>query len=390
MNIYEAKQEIINTVKAYHLRDEAGKYRLEPMRQRPILLMGPPGIGKTQIMEEIAKEMGIGLLSYTITHHTRQSAVGLPVIRQEVFGGRTVDVTAYTMSEILADVHRKIREEGQEEGILFLDEINCVSETLHPAMLQFLQYKTFGNERLPEGWIIVAAGNPPEVNKSAREFDIVTLDRVREIRIEPSLETFQVYAETAGIHGAVRAYLELKPDRFYRIAEDVDETVFVTARGWEDLSRLLFSYEELEVPVGAETVREFLHDDSTAEDFASFLALFKAYGEDYSLTDILKGKAAPSVYEKAMKAGFDERLSLTILLFDSFRRKPEEESLNAVFQFLTDAFGEGKELLYFVTCLTRNADTAIFLAEHDSELYRKYSDLFLMGGRRRDLLKELG
>ena len=41
----------------------------------------------------------------------------------------------------------------------------------------FLQCKTFGNHKIPDGWLIVAAGNPPEYNKSVREFDVVTMDR---------------------------------------------------------------------------------------------------------------------------------------------------------------------------------------------------------------------
>ena len=93
MNIGQAKQEIINTVKAYLLRDEKGEYRIPAIRQRPVFLMGPPGIGKTQIMEQIATECGIGLVSYTITHHTRQSAVGLPMIRTQEFDGREYSVT---------------------------------------------------------------------------------------------------------------------------------------------------------------------------------------------------------------------------------------------------------------------------------------------------------
>ena len=48
----------------------------------------------------------------------------------------------------------------KKEGILFIDEINCVSETLAPTMLQLLQNKQFGNHRIPDGWILVAAGNP--------------------------------------------------------------------------------------------------------------------------------------------------------------------------------------------------------------------------------------
>jgi hypothetical protein len=87
---------------------------------------------------------------------------------------------------------------GLREGILFLDEINCVSETLAPMMLQFLQCKTFGNRALPEGWIIAAAGNPPEYNKSVRDFDVVTLDRVRRIDVEADFSVWKTYARRPG------------------------------------------------------------------------------------------------------------------------------------------------------------------------------------------------
>ena len=121
-----------------------------------------PGIGKTQIMEQIARECEIGLVAYTITHHTRQSAVGLPFIKEEQYDGKTYSVTEYTMSEIIASVYRKIEEGGRKEGILFIDEINCVSETLAPTIRNFLQCKTFGNQAVPEGWIIAA----PEIRRS--------------------------------------------------------------------------------------------------------------------------------------------------------------------------------------------------------------------------------
>ena len=75
------------------------------------------------------------------------------------FQGKTYSITEYTMSEIIASVYSKMEETGLKEGILFIDEINCVSETLAPTMLQFLQNKTFGNQKVPSGWIIVAAGN---------------------------------------------------------------------------------------------------------------------------------------------------------------------------------------------------------------------------------------
>ena len=185
MNIKRAKQEIKDSIQAYLLKNEYGEYEIPVIRQRPILLIGAPGIGKTQIMEQIARECKIGLVAYTITHHTRQSAIGLPFISRKEYEGEERAVTEYTMSEIVASVYEEMKKTGLKEGILFIDEINCVSETLAPAMLQFLQCKTFGSHAIPQGWIIVAAGNPPEYNRSVREFDLVTLDRVKKIDVTP-------------------------------------------------------------------------------------------------------------------------------------------------------------------------------------------------------------
>ena len=85
MNIKRAKQEIKNTIQVYLTKNAHGEYEIPSMRQRPVLLIGPPGIGKTQIMEQVARECGIGLVSYTITHHTRQSAIGLPFISEKTY-----------------------------------------------------------------------------------------------------------------------------------------------------------------------------------------------------------------------------------------------------------------------------------------------------------------
>ena len=72
MNIKEAKEEILHTIQIYTRKDAHGQYLMPSVRQRPVLLIGPPGIGKTAIMEQISRECGIGLTAYTITHHTRR------------------------------------------------------------------------------------------------------------------------------------------------------------------------------------------------------------------------------------------------------------------------------------------------------------------------------
>ena len=64
MNIAAAKNQIKDTVEAYLRKDDAGMYVIEPVHQRPVFMVGAPGIGKTAIMEQVAQELGIGIVSY--------------------------------------------------------------------------------------------------------------------------------------------------------------------------------------------------------------------------------------------------------------------------------------------------------------------------------------
>ena len=488
MNIKRAKREIKDSIEAYLKKDDCGRYMIPAIRQRPILLMGPPGIGKTQIMEQIARECKIGLVAYTITHHTRQSAIGLPFIREKEYGGRKYSVTEYTMSEIIAAVYDKIEQTGMKEGILFIDEINCVSETLAPTMLQFLQCKMFGNQKVPEGWIIVAAGNPPEYNKSVRDFDVVTLDRIKKIDVEENFEVWKEYAYKAEIHPAVLSYLELKKEYFYRIETTVDGKMFATARGWEDLSQFLKTYDALGKKADREVVYQYIQHWKIAKDFANYLVLYAKYKKDYGLSKVLEGQYGKDVLEQLKYAPFDERLSVVgillgklgelflayavadryvSLLYDyllqikegvslaavcdaaqkeydrlrkaeqlgkredeiyrkavgqleSYRQMAREEhlpedeifsrvkeefkketrmredkakqagrALDFAFDFMEDAFGDGQEMVAFVTELNTNYYSIQYLKEYDCDKYYRYNKRLLFDEQHEDIMGRL-
>lgn len=326
MNIKRTKEEIKNTISAYLLKDEFGNYQIPSIRQRPVFLLGSPGIGKTQIMEQIARECGIGLVAYTITHHTRQSAIGLPFISKKQYGGKEYAVTEYTMSEIVGSIYEKMEQTGLAEGILFIDEINCVSETLAPAMLQFLQCKSFGNHKIPEGWVIVAAGNPPEYNKSVREFDVVTMDRVKKIQVEADFEVWKEYAYANQLHGAVISYLNTRKQNFYQMENTVDGMHFATPRGWEDLSNMIQVYEKLGKTMDREVVEQYIQFPKIAKDFANYLELYYKYRTDYQIEEIFQGKLDEILLKKVSHASFDEKLSVVGLILS----KVNEAMKNAV------------------------------------------------------------
>ena len=475
MNIKNAKEDIKNTVKMYLKKDDLGEYRIPVVRQRPVFLLGSPGIGKTAIMEQIAAELGLALVSYSMSHHTRQSALGLPYIVKKKYGEEETEITEYTMSEIIASVYETMEQSGLKEGILFLDEINCVSETLAPSMLQFLQYKTFGRHAVPEGWVIITAGNPPEYNRSVREFDVVTLDRLKIMKVEADFDTFKNYGREKGLHGAILGFLQTRKDAFYKVETSGSGRAYVTARGWEDLSVMLTLYEEEEIPVTEELVGQYLHHEEIVKEFTAYYDLFRKYQKQYEIQEILEGSYSDAVVKKAAEAPFDEKISVLSMLTDqnilsmraaledgeylklissslknsgdqlknvytslqeSLRNRKkagslserEERKLKRVcfalekgefeyekvksafigeaevmkqktvssgkklentFEFILKAFGEGNELLIFMTELTVSEDASAYIARFGSENYQRFAQNMMLTDRREMLKQEI-
>ena len=302
MNIVKAKEEVKRTIEIYMETDEYGEYRIPFMKQRPIFLLGAPGIGKTAIIEQIAEEMNIGLIAYSMTHHTRQSAIGLPYMVSRSFDGVEIRTTEYTMSEIIASVYNMMENTGKSHGILFLDEINCVSETLAPSILQFLQYKSFGNRRLPAGWIIITAGNPPEYNRSVREFDIATRDRLKYIHIEDDYQAWKAYAYDRGIHSSILSFLELNQNGFYSVRMTADGAQYATARGWEDLSYAVKQYEEKGFPIELSLIQQYITDNDISRKYAVYYDLYEKYKRDYRIDRLLTGKWTKEVTRRVFFA----------------------------------------------------------------------------------------
>lgn len=324
MNIQEAKKHIKNTMIAYFTKDEKGRFIIPQERQRPVFLMGPPGIGKTTIMKQIADELDVAFVSYSMTHHTRQSAIGLPSIVTKTYGGMEYRVSEYTMSEIIASVYEAMDATGKENGILFLDEINCVSETLAPAMLQFLQYKVFGGHNVPEGWIVTTAGNPPEYNDSVREFDAAMRDRLKIINVKEDYKAWKEYAEETGVHPAIICYLNEKEKNFYNINTDIDGISIVTARSWCDLSDIIKLYElrqkeVFDMVVDVELIGQYIQNSSIASDFYLFYSRYNK-SDDSIIDTVLKGETDEEVYHTISEFPLDWKMNFAYKIINRIRQ----------------------------------------------------------------------
>ena len=335
MNIREAIRQTETALRAYAQRDERGMPLIAASMQRPIYLLGAPGIGKTAAVAQVAQHLNVGLVSCTLTHHTRQSALGLPQIVSRTFDGKNMQVTEYTMSEILAQVYRYIEETGQKKGILFLDEINCVSETLMPAILELLQQKRFGAHSVPDGWMIVCAGNPEQYNRSARAFDAVALDRVRLMRIEPDLNAWLAYAAENDVHPMVRSYLRISPEDFYRIAPDGT----ITPRSWTDLSAMMRALDRMGEAANDALFEQYLQVNDIAKRFSMYVKICLGAANALDLNAVLDGNQAAAGILK--QKSFEESLFLGTLLAERIRAEMREADVSREIAIRVRQFSDG-------------------------------------------------
>lgn len=298
--ILQAKKTIQEGIQAYLRKDEQGNYIMDPINCLPFYLEGAPGIGKTQIVKQIASKMNLGFVSFSLVHHTRNSLLGLPVIKELENGEK---YTNYTMSEIIASVNEEI-EKGYREGILLLDEFPCMSETIMPAMLAFLQTRNIGNHALERGWIIVLCGNPVYYNHSSKSFDAAIADRIRKIEINYDIKDFFQYANENQLSDCIIRYLELHPDDLYRYQKSKNNVEIVTCRSWDNLSHALMQNEALGFLIDDEFIKQFLKSDEIAIKFAEFYNL-QLCGIDVSeVKKILNRKLTPEIIKKYQNYSF--------------------------------------------------------------------------------------
>lgn len=105
----------------------------------------------------------------------------------------------------------------------------------------------------------------------------------------------------------------------------VDGKLFVTARGWVDLSEMIYLYEQNDIEVNLELVSQYIQDERIARDFTSYYDLFYRYRREYDIAGILAGTVGEQAIEKLLNAPFDERITVVRLINDAlsseFRRE---------------------------------------------------------------------
>jgi hypothetical protein len=243
-------------------------------RKVPVFLWGPPGIGKSSIVSQIAKEKGIAYIDLRLSLLDPTDLRGIP------FFNADNNEAVWAPASFLPD--------GSEpEGILFLDELNTAAPMVQASAYQLILDRKIGEYTLPEGWAIVAAGNRESDRGVVFRMAAPLANRFVHLEMEASVEDWKRWAVGAGIDPAVIAFIAYRPDALFTFGSGSDDgRAFATPRTWEYVNEIIASEPEpdLMMPLVAGAIGEELA--------AAFLGFRVVSGELPDLEGIMDGSVS--------------------------------------------------------------------------------------------------
>jgi len=193
------------------------------------MLHGAPGVGKTQVVEQLAAAIGARLFDLRLTTIEPQDLRGLP------YYDHASKTTVWYRPEDLPD-------DPATPSVLFLDELTAAAPTLQPTVYGLLQERRVGRHRLPDAVFLVAAGNLAEDGAVAYEMGTGLSDRLIHLHVRAAASDWlDNYAVPKGLHPAVTAFIRTRPD-LLETTEDALERghmIACTPRSWERVSQIL-------------------------------------------------------------------------------------------------------------------------------------------------------
>ncbi|GEM_PF-476707 len=252
----------------------------------PIMGIGKSGVGKTESVYDLTKELGIGFCELRLVTMTEVDLLGIPTINE-------YNMTTWASNELLPNEKR-----DGPKGILVLDEITSASNTIRAAAYQLLDSKrALGNYKLPDGWIVVALGNGPNDGGVFQGMEYATMGRCRSFRIEPDLSTWKKWAIARGVNPTVLAFVSNMPDYLHKMDVDNIGGAFPCPRTWAAVSTALNYVEEMNggKPIDSKMVMELVGSGVGADCAATFSAFYDYNRSMISVEDIIDGKASVDI-----------------------------------------------------------------------------------------------
>jgi hypothetical protein len=191
---------------------------------RPVFIWGAPGIGKSSIVENFAQSLGLPCVSLLGSQLAPEDIIGVP----QIIDGKSV----FCPPRMIA---------RDEPYCLFLDELNACSQEVQKSFYSLIHDRRIGEYFLPEGSIIIGAGNRAQDNAIVKPMSSALINRMFHVELIASHRDWLKWAGQNGIHPYILEYIGLRPDHLWKQPSKTEEP-FSTPRSWHMLSDAMISY----------------------------------------------------------------------------------------------------------------------------------------------------
>ena len=278
--------------------------------KRPVFLWGPPGIGKSEVVQEVADELGGFVIDLRMAQMEPTDIRGIPYFNKDI---NKMDWAAPVdlPSEELASQYPIV--------VLFLDEMNSAPPAVQAAGYQLILNRRVGKYVLPDNVVIVAAGNRDSDKGVTYRMPMPLANRFLHLEMRADFTSWQNWAVNKGIHKDVVGYLSFAKQDLYEFDSKSSSRAFATPRSWCFVSDLLNDEDDTD----SDTLFNLI-SGAVGEGLAvKFAAHRKVAGKMPDPADILSGKVK-DLAVKEISAMYSLTISMCYELRDALETKKVE------------------------------------------------------------------
>lgn len=236
---------------------------------RPVFIWGPPGIGKSSLVEQFAIEVGIDVVTLLGTQLAPEDLIGVP----QIVDGKS----RFCPPEQIA---------REEPYLLFLDELNASSTEVQKAFYSLIHDRRLGNYKLHKNSIVIGAGNRAHDQAIVRQMSSALINRMVHVELKAEAQDWLKWAAQNEIHAEIMDYIRMKPDQLHSPPPKTQEP-FSTPRSWHILSDCMKSYGDALDVNKAWLLAQGVLSPSHAAQFKTFVQMRR---EKFNVEELLRGE----------------------------------------------------------------------------------------------------
>lgn len=233
----------------------------------PVMLWGPPGVGKSDVVHQLGAKKGRKVIEFHAALRETVDLRGIPV----------PDLKTGTTRWLVPDELPNAERDG-EFGYLFCDEINQASPQMQGVLGGLILYGTIGDYRLPPGWRVIAAGNRVSDRAAAQRMPTHMRNRFSHLFITPDVDAWCTWANANKVAPEVVAFVRLRRELLHMMPKG-DENAFPTPRSLTKAAKYVNAPKALRLRLFASLI-----GDAVAAELDGFIELYRSLG---SLDDIV-------------------------------------------------------------------------------------------------------